>query len=262
MIVQQNNNGLPTEIRDAATCGLDDDWHLIAVELRRLRARHAPATAVSIHSEFATAAEMIALAFNRRFAKFLEICRSLHVRPKEVVEPTMVALRELIQQLQKYGQERALAAGPFGQGKLVKVMCEEAVEFTEGALTQAYILASWQGIACNTVIYDPADWPPLDENDPGEALTDLRSRHASAEPVNHPTAASHQKATQLLAEWLKANPQMSKSKAREMLREAHVPVSATGFHKRVWPEARERAELPRKAPPGKKTKRLGALSLI
>jgi len=82
----------------------------------------------------------------------------------------------------------------------------------------------------------PAEPAPLD-------LTDAPDRSAV------PTAASRTKAIQFVADLLKQDEHLRKGDAENALAEAGIAVSATGFKHHVWPKARERAGLAKKAPP-------------
>ncbi len=66
------------------------------------------------------------------------------------------------------------------------------------------------------------------------------------------TAGKETRAISELAKLLKAAPQMKKEAARDALSQFHL--SSNGFEKRVWPEARMEANLPARAPAGRKPK--------
>ena len=260
--VDSDKHHVAAEIAEAVTGGLDDEWHLIAVELRNFRAQYSPATGASIYKEFVIAADCILLSIKRRFTRFLEICRDRYVRPYEVIEPTVNALLGLIQQLRGYGQMRIADAAAFGLDKLVSAPHEQAIKAAEGSLTQAYLLAL-QGIAGSTVIFEQAEWPPKATANVQEAEETAETGHERINASDGasgsdtfdqptPTAGSHRKATQLLGRWLKYNEHATKREALDFLRNAQIPVSATGFNQRVWPEARKLADLSEKAPPGQK----------
>jgi hypothetical protein len=68
------------------------------------------------------------------------------------------------------------------------------------------------------------------------------------------TAADENAAIGALAAHLKRNPELSRSDARAWCRAEGLRFSDRGFQSRVWPEARKRAGLARKASPGRKRK--------
>ena len=64
------------------------------------------------------------------------------------------------------------------------------------------------------------------------------------------TSKDEERAIQILAARLDADPHMKKAHAKAALREANVHVSGIGFQARVWPKARKKAGLTERAPPG------------
>jgi hypothetical protein len=257
--VNSDENHVAAQIAKTVTGGLDDDWHLIAVELRSFRDQHSPATGASLYKEFILATELISYAALERTRKFLQECRARYVRPDEVIEPTFNALRELIQPFRSYVQKRAAEADCFGVGDFVSALGNQAIENAERALTQTYILAL-QGFTGSTTIFDPVDWPTKEDTglQGATGIQDVRDAEPNATRESdefdqfRPTAASERRATDYLAQWLMLNQQLTKREARDLLQRAKISVSATGFNHRVWPNARERAGLSRKAPPGQK----------
>ena len=70
------------------------------------------------------------------------------------------------------------------------------------------------------------------------------------------TAADENAAIRALTAHLKANSEVRRTDARDWCRSQGFRISDRGFQSRVWPEARKRAGLPVKAPPGRKRKSL------
>jgi hypothetical protein len=67
-----------------------------------------------------------------------------------------------------------------------------------------------------------------------------------------PTASDEAKAVDLLAEQLKADPNLGREAGLKICRERFPKLSARGFRFRIWPKAREAAGLNPIAPPGRK----------
>src|SRR4051812_29959947 len=160
-MVPSDKKHVAAEIGQAVTLGLDDDWKLIAREPVSLRAKSDPNASRAVVCEFDTAGRLVAEAINRRFIKFLELCRGYPVRPDHVIEPTVEALRELVQRLRSYGGARAASVAPFGQSNTILTHCEKATEFAEKALEQARVLAL-QGYAGDRLVFARSEWPPED----------------------------------------------------------------------------------------------------
>jgi hypothetical protein len=66
------------------------------------------------------------------------------------------------------------------------------------------------------------------------------------------TTGGDQRAVARLTEILKADTSLTKQKAKERLQIEGLSFSGLRFENHIWPEARERAGLPRKAPAGRR----------
>jgi hypothetical protein len=70
-----------------------------------------------------------------------------------------------------------------------------------------------------------------------------------------PTAADEKKAITVLVDRLKADRHLGREAALKICREHFPKLSERGFRSRIWPDAREGAQLPRVGSPGRKPKR-------
>jgi hypothetical protein len=75
------------------------------------------------------------------------------------------------------------------------------------------------------------------------------ARRTTVTTVNQETNATH-----ALASHLRKNPNLKREEAATWCQEQRFTLSRRSFQNRVWPDAREDAGLPRRAPPGRKNK--------
>jgi hypothetical protein len=76
----------------------------------------------------------------------------------------------------------------------------------------------------------------------------------AASPRQKSIIADEKAATRALAKQLELNPDMTWDEALSICKSLQFRISLRGFEHHVWPDAREKAGLPRKAPPGRKKK--------